>query len=162
MPPSTNYFNKETTMLKRFNGLLLGLVIGAVLIVVGMLDSHDALYRPHWNETVGEVVATAPVGPNTDPNLTRVFVRYTTAAGRTLEMPREFNLNAHPQFNVGNFVTVLYNEPNPLQHFIRMPNPGQDALAVAAQVGGGAIIVGALAFEGAKRVKGGRTQTAAA
>jgi len=142
--------------------LILGLVIGAVLIVVGIFDANDALYRPHWNETVGEVVATAPVGPNTDPNLTRIFVRYTTAAGRTLEMPREFNLNTHPQFNVGNLVTVLYNEPNPLQHFIRMPNPGQDALAIAAIVGGAGIVLGSLAFEATKRVKGGRTQTATA
>jgi len=147
--------------MKQFKGLLLGLVIGAVLIVFGILDTNDALYRPHWNETVGEVVATAPVGANTDQSLTRIIVRYTTAAGRTLEMPREFNLDAHPQFNVGNLVTVLYNEPNPLQHFIRVPNPAQDMLAIGAIIGGGAIVAGSLAFEASKQIKQRRIPTAA-
>lgn len=143
-------------------GLLLGLVIGAALIVFGILDANDELYRPHWNPTVGEVVATEPVGPNSDQNNTRIWVRYTTAAGLTLEMPREFNLTAHPQFNIGNPVTVLYNEPNPLQHFIRVPNPAQDALAVGAQIIGAGVIVGALAFEATKQIKSKRTQTQSA
>jgi len=138
--------------MKRFTGLLVGLGIGAMLILIGLLDGHTPLYRPHWNPTQGEVVAHEPVGPGADPALTRVWVRYTTAAGRTLEMPREFNLNRYPQFNIGNPVTVLYNAPNPLQHFIRQPNTPQDMLGVAALGLGSVVVLGTVAHTARKAI----------
>jgi len=134
--------------MKRFSGLLLGLAIGAVLMLFGLLDGNTEWYRPHWNPTVGEVVATEAAGPGVDPALTRIWVEFTTEAGQVLVMPREFNLNRYPQFNLGNQITVLYNEPNPLQHFIREPNTSQDMLALAALGFGAALIVGTLAKAG--------------
>lgn len=130
--------------LKHFKGLLLALAIGAILLGFGLMDTNTAWYRPHWNPTEGRVVATEAVGPNTSNALTRIWVEYTTAAGQTIQMPREFNLNLHPQFNMGNAVTVLYNEPNPLQHFIRTPNPAQDALGMGALAIGAAVIGGTI------------------
>jgi len=148
--------------MKRFTGLLLGLGIGAILLIVGLLDGNTALYRPHWNPTVGEVVATEPAGLGASPALTRVWVEYTTAAGQVLTMAREFDLNRHPEFNLGNPVTVLYNEPNPLQHFIREPNVMQDALAVVAMVAGTGIIVGTLVKSGRSIMQNRPTIAAAA